>query len=182
VRTSCTNSPDLRGARSGRGSANPHPPDVDDHASVGQGRSVFWRPAGHPWCERTAHPTIPAHGLKAGAMLEPKAAASLFEGAWHHLGADFWTKRTRRGRSEGQGLLKSTGGDRCHHQGRRYSSPDVIGVIEGSDSKAQGRIRGVDGTRRSHRREARRQRGIGSTTVHSTTRRVRPPCSRWRGC
>jgi len=86
------------------------------------------------WVRKDGTPDDPAHGLKAGAMLEPKAAASLFEGAGITLAQILDEADKEGGRPKGR-LLKSTAEIAVTIKGRRYSSPDVIGVIEGSDPK-----------------------------------------------
>src|SRR4029079_8298632 len=72
--------------------------------------------------------------LKCVAMLEPKAAAALFEGSGRTLTQILDEANQEGGRPKGM-VLKSTADIVVNTRVRRYSSPDVIGVIEGSDPK-----------------------------------------------
>ena len=86
------------------------------------------------WVRNDGTPDDPAHGLKAGVMLESKAAAALFEGAAATLAQILDEADKEGGRPKGM-ALKSTAEIAVSTKVRRYSSPDVIGVIEGSDPK-----------------------------------------------
>lgn len=84
------------------------------------------------WVRKDGTPEDPGHGLKATAMIEPKAAAALFEGAPVSLTQILDEADKAGGRPKGV-VLKSTAEIVVSSRARRYSSPDVIGVIEGSD-------------------------------------------------
>jgi peptidase M28-like protein len=86
------------------------------------------------WVRKDGTPYDPTYGLKAGAMIEPKAAASLFDGAGITLTQILDEADKEGGRPKGR-ALKSTAAITVSTKVRRYSSPDVIGVIEGSDAK-----------------------------------------------
>jgi len=86
------------------------------------------------WVRKDGTPFDPAHGLKAGATIEPKAAAALFEGTSTTLARILDEADQPGGRPKGM-ALKSTAEIAVGARVRRYSSPDVIGVIEGSDPK-----------------------------------------------
>ena len=86
------------------------------------------------WVRKDGTPYDPTYGLKAGAMIEPKAAASLFDGAGITLTQILDEADKEGGRPKGR-ALKSTAEITVSTKVRRYSSPDVIGVIEGSDAK-----------------------------------------------
>jgi len=84
------------------------------------------------WVRKDGTPEDPGHGLEATAMIEPKAAAALFEGAPVSLTQILDEADKAGGRPKGM-ALKSTAEIVVSSRARRYSSPDVIGVIEGSD-------------------------------------------------
>lgn len=86
------------------------------------------------WVRRDGTPDDPAHGLKAVALVEPKAAAVLFDGASATLAQILDEADKEAGRPTGM-PLKATAAITVTTRVRRYSSPDVIGVIEGSDPK-----------------------------------------------
>ncbi|HEU4934805.1 MAG TPA: M28 family peptidase [Vicinamibacterales bacterium] len=86
------------------------------------------------WVRKNGTPYDPTYGLKAAAMIEPKAAASLFDGAGITLAQILDEADKEGGRPKGR-ALKSTAEITVSTKVRRYSSPDVIGVIEGSDGK-----------------------------------------------
>ncbi len=86
------------------------------------------------WVRKDGTPYDPTYGLKAGAMIEPKAAASLFDGASTSLSQILDEADKDGARPKGR-VLKSTAEIIVSTKVRRYSSPDVIGVIEGSDPK-----------------------------------------------
>jgi len=86
------------------------------------------------WVRKDGTPYDSAYGLKAGAMIEPKAAAALFEGASRTLAQILDEADKPGGRPKGM-ALKSTAEIAVSTRVRRYSSPDVIGVIEGADPK-----------------------------------------------
>ena len=86
------------------------------------------------WVRKDGTPYDPTYGLKAGAMIEPKAAASLFDGAGITLTQILDEADKEGGRPKGR-VLKSTADITVSTKVRRFSSPDVVGVIEGSDPK-----------------------------------------------
>lgn len=86
------------------------------------------------WVRKDGTPEDPGHGLKAAALLEPKAAAALFDGAPRTLAQILEESDKPGGRPKGM-ILKSSAEMSVTTRVRRYSSPDVIGVIEGSDPK-----------------------------------------------
>ena len=89
---------------------------------------------GTTWVRRDGTPDDPIHGLKAAALVEPKAAAVLFDGASAMLTQILDEADKEAGRPKGM-ALKTTADITVTTRVRRYSSPDVIGVIEGSDPK-----------------------------------------------
>jgi len=84
------------------------------------------------WVRNDGTPEDPSHGLRASALLESKAAAALFAGAPRTLAQILDEADKPGGRPKGM-TLKSTGQLVVSTRVRRYSSPDVVGVIEGSD-------------------------------------------------
>jgi Zn-dependent M28 family amino/carboxypeptidase len=86
------------------------------------------------WVQKDGTPYDPTYGLKAGALVEPKAAAALFEGASKTLPQILDEAEKEGGRPKGF-ALKSSAEFNVSTKVRRYSSPDVVGVIEGSDPK-----------------------------------------------
>jgi len=86
------------------------------------------------WARKDGTPDDSSHGLKASALLEPKAAAALFEGAAKTLTQILDEADKAGGRPKGM-PLKSSAEISVSTRVRRYSSPDVIGVIEGSDPR-----------------------------------------------
>jgi len=86
------------------------------------------------WVGKDGTPEDPSHGLKASALIEPKTAAALFDGAPRTLAQILDESDTPGGRPKGM-VLKSSAEISVTTRVRRYSSPDVIGVIEGSDPK-----------------------------------------------
>jgi Zn-dependent M28 family amino/carboxypeptidase len=86
------------------------------------------------WVRKDGTPEDPSHGLKAAALLEQKAAAALFDGAPKTLAQILDESDKPGGRPKGM-TLTSSAEISVTTRVRRYSSPDVIGVIEGSDPK-----------------------------------------------
>ena len=86
------------------------------------------------WVRKDGTPEDPSHGLKASALIEPKAAATLFDGAPRTLAQILDEADKPGGRPKGL-VLKSIAEISVSTRVRRYSSPDVVGVIEGSDPK-----------------------------------------------
>ncbi len=85
------------------------------------------------WVRRDGTPFDPSHGLKAGALIESKAAAAFFEGTANTLESILDEADKPGGRPRGFDL-KSTAEIAVETKVRRFSSPEVIGLIEGSDS------------------------------------------------
>jgi len=86
------------------------------------------------WVHKDGTPDDPSHGLKAGAYIETKTAAALFEGAPQTL-AQVLDEADKDGGRPKAFALKATAEIVVSTKVRRYSSPDVVGVIEGSDPK-----------------------------------------------
>jgi len=86
------------------------------------------------WVRKDGTPEDSTHGLRASALLEPKAAAALFDGGPRTLAQILDEADKSGGRPKGM-ALKSTGEISVSTRVRRLSSPDVVGVIEGSDPK-----------------------------------------------
>jgi hypothetical protein len=86
------------------------------------------------WVRKDGTPYDPTYGLKASAAIEPKAAAALFDGARSTLANILEEANQPGGRPKGM-ALKSTADVTVTTRVRRFASPDVIGVIEGSDPK-----------------------------------------------
>jgi hypothetical protein len=86
------------------------------------------------WMRKDGTPFDPAYGLKAVAVVDPKAAVSLFEGTPETLAQILDEADRQDGRPKGF-ALRSTAEIAVATKVRRFSSPDVIGVIEGSDPR-----------------------------------------------
>jgi Zn-dependent M28 family amino/carboxypeptidase len=86
------------------------------------------------WVRKDGTPFDPGYGLEAGAIIEPRTSAALFEGAPATLNAILDEADKPGGRPKGF-ALKSNAEITVSTKVRRYSSPEVIGVIEGSDPK-----------------------------------------------
>ena len=84
------------------------------------------------WVRRDGTPYDPTYGLKAMATIESKAAVALFDGARSPLTQILEEAAKTGGRPKGM-ALKSSADITVSTKIRRFSSPDVIGVIEGSD-------------------------------------------------
>jgi len=84
------------------------------------------------WVRRDGAPFDPEGGLTAGAVVEPTAADALFEGSSTRLPQilDAAAKETRRPAGF---MLKTSARVIVSTTTRRFSSPEVIGIIEGSD-------------------------------------------------
>lgn len=89
------------------------------------------------WVRKDGTPDDPTHGLKVTALVEPKAGAVLFEGGLVTLTQILDEADKDGGRPKGM-ALKSTAEIAVSTKVRRYSSPDVVGVIEGSDPELKG--------------------------------------------
>ena len=86
------------------------------------------------WVRKDGTPEDSTHGLIAGAVLEPTAAATLFEGTRVTLSQILDETDKEGGRPKGF-PLGSMAEINVSTKVRRYSSPDVVGVVEGSDAK-----------------------------------------------
>ena len=72
------------------------------------------------------------YGLKASAYIEPKAAGALFDGASHSLD-EILNEADKVGARPRGFALKANAEMRGSTTVRRFSSPEVVGLIEGSD-------------------------------------------------
>jgi hypothetical protein len=90
-------------------------------------------PSSITWVRKDGTPFEPAQGLKVGAFLDPKAAAALFDGSGRTLEAVLDEADKPGGRPKGV-ALKASASITVATKVRRFSSPEVIGVIEGSDA------------------------------------------------
>ena len=86
------------------------------------------------WIRSDGTPFDPSYGLKAGALIEPAAAASLFDGAPTALAHILDEADRTGGRPQGF-ALRTTARITVTTKVRRFSSPEVIGVIDGADPK-----------------------------------------------
>ena len=84
------------------------------------------------WVRKDGTPFDPRHGLQASGLIEPQAAAALFDGMPRTLSQILDEADTPGGRPKGA-ALKSTAEITVATSVRRYTSPEVIGRIEGSD-------------------------------------------------
>jgi hypothetical protein len=89
------------------------------------------------WVRTDGTPFDPSFGLKASAIVDPKAAPALFEGAPKTLAQILDEADQAGGRPQGF-TLKSAAAIAVATKVRRFSSREVIGVIEGSDAKLKG--------------------------------------------
>lgn len=85
------------------------------------------------WVGRDGTPHDPARGLSAFGLVEQGAAAALFEGAALSLAQVLDEADKTGGRPKGF-ALRGTAAIAASARTRRYSSPTVIGIIEGSDA------------------------------------------------
>jgi Peptidase family M28 len=86
------------------------------------------------WVRRDGTPFDPGHGLKAAAAVEPTVAASLFVGAPKMLAQVLDEADRTGGRPQGFDL-EATVKIAVAAKVRRFSSSDVVGIVEGSDPK-----------------------------------------------
>jgi Zn-dependent M28 family amino/carboxypeptidase len=96
--------------------------------------AVFAEFAGEPattWIGRDGAPFDPSGGLKAGAVMEQTAAEALFAGAATSLAQI--VEAAGRGERPAGFALATEARLTATTTTRRFSSPEVIGVIEGSD-------------------------------------------------
>jgi hypothetical protein len=88
------------------------------------------------WVGKDGVPFDPAYGLKASALVEGEPATLLFDGAGHSL-AQVLAQADKGLRPKGF-ALKTKVELKVETKLRLYSSPEVIGRIEGSDPKLKG--------------------------------------------
>ncbi len=93
--------------------------------------SIFAEPA-TTWATSDGTPFDPSHGLKARAIIEPATSAALFEGSGRTLKEILDEADKPGGRPKGF-ALKAHADITAATKVRRFSSPEVIGIIEGSD-------------------------------------------------
>jgi len=86
------------------------------------------------WVHKDGTPFDPSYGLKAAAVIDGHAAAALFEGTSATLAQILDEADKEGGRPKGF-ALESAAEITVATTIRRFSSPDVIGVIEGEDPK-----------------------------------------------
>jgi hypothetical protein len=86
------------------------------------------------WVRRDGTPFDPSYGLKTTAVIEPTVAPSLFAGAPKTLAQILDEADQTGGRPEGF-ALKATAKIAVATKVRRFSSPNVVGIVEGSDPK-----------------------------------------------
>jgi len=86
------------------------------------------------WVRRDGTPFDPSYGLKAAVAIEQNAAESLFASAPKTLAQVLEEADQTGGRPQGFDL-KATAKITIATTARRFSSPNVVGIIEGSDAK-----------------------------------------------
>lgn len=86
------------------------------------------------WVRRDGTPFDPTYGLKASAVIEPTVAASLFAGEPKTLPQILDDADQTGGRPQGF-TLRATAKISVATKVRRFSSPNVVGIVEGSDPK-----------------------------------------------
>jgi len=84
------------------------------------------------WVRKDGTPFDPGYGLRMSATIDPRAAGALFDGAAHTL-EELLDEADRMGTRPRGFALKSTAEIRATTTVRRFSSPEVVGLIEGSD-------------------------------------------------
>lgn len=84
------------------------------------------------WVRRDGTPNDPSHGLSAFGLVESRAAAALFDGAPRSLEQVLDEADKPGGRPKGF-ALKTHAEIAAAVRTRKYRSPTVIGIIEGSD-------------------------------------------------
>ena len=85
------------------------------------------------WVRRDGTTNDPSHGLSAFALVESRAAAALFDGAPLSLAQVLDEADKAGGRPKGF-ALRTVAEISATARTRKYSSPTVIGIIEGSDA------------------------------------------------
>ncbi|MEO8523035.1 MAG: peptidase M28, partial [Acidobacteriota bacterium] len=128
------------------------------------------------WLQRDGTPFDSGDGLQASLFIAPRAAASLFDGAASTLDQILDAADRPGGRPRGLPLAVRAA-NRVSTTARRFSSPEVIGVVEGADPvlkhefvalMAHADHLGVN------------SRGTGDRINNGTMPPASPPCSRWR--
>lgn len=89
------------------------------------------------WVHSDGTPFDPAYGMKASVAIKPSAAAALFEGSRATLDQVLTEADKPGGRPRGF-QLKATAEIVVTMKMRRYSSPEVVGTIEGADPGLKG--------------------------------------------
>jgi Zn-dependent M28 family amino/carboxypeptidase len=89
---------------------------------------------GTTWVQKDGTPFDPGHGVRASAYIDPKAAVALFEGAPRSLDQVLDEAEETGGRPKGF-ALKGSAEIAVSTKVRQFSSPEVIGTIEGSDPR-----------------------------------------------
>ena len=103
-------------------------------------RAIPWdtvvRSAAEPlatWVRKDGTPFDPGYGLRASAWIDPKSAGALFDGAARSLEEILDEADKAAARPRGF-ALKANAEIRTATTVRRFSSPEVVGSIEGSDA------------------------------------------------
>ena len=86
------------------------------------------------WVRRDGTPFDPSYGLKAAVAIDPTAADALFIGASKTL-TQVLDEADQAGRRPQGFELEATAKITVATKVRRFSSPNVVGIIEGSDAK-----------------------------------------------
>jgi peptidase M28-like protein len=86
------------------------------------------------WVRKDGAPFDPTGGLRASALIETKAAAAIFDGTPRTLAQILDEADQTGGRPKGF-ALKSSAAIAVATKARRFTSPKVIGVIEGADPR-----------------------------------------------
>lgn len=110
------------------------PTRIADRAVPWPQRVQLTTPPLTTWVRKDGTPFDPRHGLRASVVVESAAAAALFEGAPATLTSILDEADKPGGRPKGF-ALQSQGRIAVTVKVRRFSSPEVIGLIEGSDPK-----------------------------------------------
>ncbi len=84
------------------------------------------------WLQQDGTPFDPASGLQASLYIDPRAAASLFDGAPRALDQILDEADRPGGRPRGLALA-ARAAIHVSTTARRFSSPEVIGIVEGAD-------------------------------------------------
>lgn len=87
------------------------------------------------WMQKDGTPFDPGYGLQFGALMEQTAASSLFEQSTRTLAQILDEVEQPGTRPKGFALKASASLDSVSATYRRFSSPEVIGVLDGSDAR-----------------------------------------------